>query len=367
MTSSRTEPLTALPVETLLERVEREGTPLIDGETVTFVWRGPHAPHLIGDFNNWGWGHGSPLDLAQIAPEVWVHTETLPRDAYIEYTYVLDSQRLRDPLNPRVITNGVGGWNQFFRMHDSAPTPLVTAKRGVLRGRITRHSVQGDHLVGGGERTVYLYQPPTTEPAPLLVVFDGQDYLRRAHLTTMVDNLIAQGRIRPLALALVNHGGQARFVEYMCNESTIFFLLRHVVPLARAQLNLLDIKAFPGSYGVLGASMGGLMALYTGVRAPEVFGRVLSQSGAFGNPEPNHAAVLFGLLRQEDIKPLNIWLDVGQLEWLVTANQQMHELLQAKGYTVTYREYPGEHNYTSWRDDVWRGLELLFAPERAHP
>jgi len=24
------------------------------------------------------------------------------------------------------------------------------------------------------------------------------------------------------------------------------------------------------------------------------------------------------------------------------------------------REYIGGHNYTSWRDDVWRGLEVMF-------
>jgi hypothetical protein len=29
-----------------------------------------------------------------------------------------------------------------------------------------------------------------------------------------VDNLLAAGRIRPMALALVEHGEQARFLEY---------------------------------------------------------------------------------------------------------------------------------------------------------
>jgi enterochelin esterase-like enzyme len=356
---------TTISAETLLERAEREGTPLIDGETVTFVWRGPHAPRLIGDFNNWGWGTGQPIELTQAAPEVWTHTVTLPHDAYIEYTYLDGDHRPRDPYNPRLVDNGLGKWNQFFRMPASAPTPLIHAKGGTPRGKVTRHSVPGDHLVVDGKRDVWLYQPLTSEPAPLLVVFDGQDYRRRARLITMVDNLIAQGRIRPLALALVAHGGQARIAEYQCNDNTIAFLLRHVLPLARAALNLVDIDACPGAYGVLGASMGGLMALYTGLRLPQVFGQVLSQSGAFGNPNPQFdpAAALFKLIRQEDVQPVHIWMDVGQFEWLVTVNRQTRDLLQAKGYAVTYREYPGEHNYTSWRDDLWRGLEALFGPE----
>jgi len=361
--TSRSETVTTISVETMLERVEREGAPLIDGEFVTFVWRGPHAPQLIGDFNNWGWGHGSPIDLKQLAPEVWIHAETLPLDAYIEYTYVQDGQRVRDPLNPRASSNGIGGFNQFFRMPNSVPTPLVTAKRGVPRGRVTRHDVEDEHLIVGGKRTVYFYQPPTTDPAPLLVVFDGQDYLRRAHLTTMVDNLIAQGRIRPLALALVAHGGQARIVEYACNETTVLFLLRKVLPLAREQVHLVDINALPGAYGVLGASMGGLMALFTGVRAPEVFGRVLCQSGSFGLREKlGYDQVLLDLIQSATARPINVWMDVGMFEPLLPPNQQMRDVLQARGYSVTYREYPGEHNYTSWRDDVWRGLEALFGP-----
>jgi enterochelin esterase family protein len=184
-------------------------------------------------------------------------------------------------------------------------------------------------------------------------------------LTAIVDNLIAQGRIRPLALALVAHGEQARIAEYQCNDNTIAFLLRHVLPLARTQLNLVDVDAFAGAYGVLGASMGGLMALYTGLRVPEVFGHVLSQSGSFDNPHADVAGELFEVFGQEDVKRLHIWMDVGQFEWLASANRRVRDSLQAKGYAVTYREYPGEHNYTSWRDDVWRGLEAQFGPANA--
>ncbi len=365
MATDTSETLPVISAAALLERAEREGTPLIDGETVTFLWRGTHAPRLIGDFNNWGWGQGSPIELIQIAPEVWIHGLRLPRDAYIEYIYMQDGQRVRDPLNRHTVTNGLGAFNHFFRMPDSMPTPLVKVKPGVPRGNVTSFSVPGDHVIVGAERTVHLYQPPTSEPVPLLVVFDGQDYLHRAHLNAIVDNLIAEGAVRPLALALVHHGGQARLVEYMCNDSTISFLLRAVLPLARQHLNLLDIHEFPGAYGVLGASLGGLMALYTALRAPEVFGHVLSQSGSFRNPQADHAAVLFDLIQCCEVKPLHIWMDVGRYEWLANANREMRDLLQGKGYDVTYREYPGEHNYTSWCDDIWWGLEALFSSESA--
>ena len=362
MTDTITEQVETSIGEALLERAQREGTPLIDGETVTFVWQGPDAPQLIGDFNNWGWGLGKPLEMLKVGPEVWAQSVKIPLDAYIEYTYIQDGRRPRDPFNPRLVDNGIGMVNQFFRMPASEPTPLIKKRRSVPHGTLTRHMLDGGQLVVGGHRAVHLYQPPAGEPTPLLVVFDGQDYLRRARLPYIVDNLIAQGRIRPISLALVEHGGQARFVEYMCNESTIAFLLRHVVPLALAHLNLLDIADHPGAYGVMGTSMSGLMALYTGVRVPEVFGRVLCQSGSFAFEVLHHESVIFDLVERHDARPVNIWMDVGRFEFLVPSNQRMYNLLREKGYQVAYNEFPGEHNYTSWRDDLWRGLEALFPP-----
>jgi enterochelin esterase family protein len=38
----------------------------------------------------------------------------------------------------------------------------------------------------------------------------------------------------------------------------------------------------------------------------------------------------------------------------------MIALLDRKRYNVTYREFSAGHNYTAWRDDVWRGLEEMF-------
>lgn len=343
----------------ILERARREGTPLIDGDVATFVWNGPKAPLLLGDFNNWGWG-AEPIKLKKAAPNLWTYTLKLPRDAYIEYIYMQGDQRIPDPFNKRLITNGVDADNNFFAMPEAEHTRLVRLGRGVRRGTVTKHTVSGNNLVVGSQRTVHLYEPAAPGPFPLLVVFDGQDYLRRAKLTTIADNLIAQGRIRPLAMALIEHGKEARFVEYACNEATVGFVMRNVLPLARAQLSLVDVTKTPGAYGVLGASMGGLIALYTAFRLPEIFGHVLSQSGAFGFDLEGHQMVIYDMLRELMLRPLKIWMDVGRYEFLHDANERMHKLLNVRGYDVAYREYPGGHNYTSWRNDVWRGLEALF-------
>ena len=96
-----------------------------------------------------------------------------------------------------------------------------------------------------------------------------------------------------------------------------------------------------------------------GLRAPRVFGKVLSQSGAFSIM--GHDFVVFDLIRDSSARPIRTWMDAGKFEWLLECNRRMRDLMTSKGYPVEYREHSGGHNYPAWRDDVWRGLEHLFA------
>lgn len=332
-------------------------TPILDGETATFVWNGAKPPKLMGDFNNWN--PATALALERVTQGQWARALQLPRDAYMEYTYVRDGRRVRDPHNPRVTPNGIGHFNSFFYMPDGAPTPLAAPAKGVARGKVTRHALAGEATVLGGERQVRLYRPAIDQPVPLLVVYDGDDYYERGAITTIVDNLIAQKRIRPIALALLSNGGrEGRMMEYGCSEMTLAFLRHFVLPFAAKRLKLLDVTRSPGAFGILGASMGGLMALYTGLRWPEVFGRVVSQSGAFELGDD--VMVTTPLVTHGPVPPIRVWMDVGSMEWLLPANRRMHELLRGRGYDVTYREYNGGHNYPAWRDDLPRTLEALF-------
>jgi enterochelin esterase family protein len=343
----------------LLTRAAENGTPIIDGDTATLIWEGVEPPLLLSDLHGWDPAH--PAAWTKIAPALWSHTMTLAPDAYIEYAYLAgptEADRTPDPFNSRTTPNGIGQVNHYFYMPGAEATPLAQRVRGVASGTVTRHVVEHKVFVVGGKRPVWLYQPHTHDPVPLVVVWDGGDYYRRGRLTQIVDNLIAQRRISPIALALVESGGPARVVEYACSDATIGFVMECVLPLAAERLRLLDVRTSPGAYGVLGASMGGLMALYLGLRLPQVFGHVLSQSGAFWSGPQQWVAT--DLVRDGAVRPLKIWMDAGRYEWLLPGNRDMHALLTARGYDAAYREFSGGHNYPSWRDDVWRGLEHLY-------
>ncbi|MEW6094488.1 MAG: alpha/beta hydrolase-fold protein [Chloroflexota bacterium] len=344
-----------MPTFPLLALARTTGNPVIEGGTATFLWQGKSPVLLLDDLHNW---EDAPQPLTRIAPGIWSLTLQLPPDAYLEYAYLdpKTGQRVEDPLNPNKVWNGISAWNYYFYMPRGGPTELAKPVRGAKRGTVSRHEVPTRERAAGSKRTVHLYQPPVRYPVPLVVVYDGVDYLKRAKLNLLVDNLIALKRVRPFAMALVQNGGAARVLEYSCADATLDFVFDQVIPLAQENLTLTPPGGEP--YGVLGASMGGLMALYTGLRLPHIFGKVLSQSGAFFVPELH--SVIADLVRCLPRTTIQVWMDVGKFDFLLAGNREMHALLQERKYYVTYREYSGGHNYTAWRDDVWRGLEKLY-------
>lgn len=344
----------------MLQRARLEGTPFVDGEAVTFFWHGAAAPRLMGDFCDW---ENNPVGMQRAGKNHWIYRLQLPVDAYMEYAFLDGENRLVDPFNLRRTPNGVGKYNNYFYMPEGKPTELTAGSRRkqVVKGTISQHVVPCLGMVTGKQRTVYLYQPADPGPHPLVVVWDGKDYLQRARLPVMLDNLIAQQRIQPVALAMVQNGGRARWIEYNVSESTLIFLVTQVLPLAEKHLHLTNLQQSPGAYAVLGASMGGLMAMYAGLRLPHIFGRVLSQSGAFMLHDAWRDLIM-ELPRAFGTQGQKIWMDVGLYDFpsLLTGNRVLHQLLRENGYEVKYREYPAGHNYPAWRDDIWRGLEFLF-------
>ncbi len=344
-----------MPTHPLLALARTLGNPVLEEKVATFIWQGETAPLLIDDLHNWD---EAPQKMLRIGAELWSFSIPLPADAYLEYAFIdpQTGERIPDPLNPNRVENGANDYNHFFYMPQGKPSLLAHPVKGVARGTLTRHTVPTRDYAVGTNRTVYLYHPPVETPVPLLFVYDGTDYLRQGKINVIADNLIAEKRIRPFAMALVQNGGAARTVEYSCGESTIGLLTECVLPLAKEHLDLEPVDN--GSYGVMGASLGGSMALFTALRQPQVFRKVLSQSGAF--IAPDYQFVVVDLVRCAPPPGIDIWMDAGRLDWLLEGNRQMVALLKEKNYQVKYREFSGGHNYTAWRNDLWHGLETLF-------
>lgn len=342
---------------TLFDKAQKVGNPLIEGNKATFIWKGKTAPHFIDDIHMW---EDAPQKMKRIDKELWAYSIELPAAAYLEYSFYepREEKRIEDPLNSNTVFNGIEHYNHFFYMPELSATELAIHRKNIPHGKVTYHNVETWMLADNGQRDVYFYRPPVKEPVPLLVVYDGTDYLKRAMLNTIVDNLIHEKRIRPIAMAFLQNGDEYRGVEYACSDATIMWLENIILPLARKRLNLLDTAKHPGAYGVLGASFGGLMSMYTGLRMPEIFGKVISQSGVFESEGRDFVAV--DLIRSKQAREIKIWMDIGHFDWLLEDNRRLQPILRENGYEVTYREFSGGHNYTCWRNEVGIALEKMF-------
>jgi enterochelin esterase family protein len=331
--------------------------PQISGRTARLLWQGDSPPQVISDLHGWD---ENPQAMTTDGDGQWRFDFDLDEDAYLEYALIdpLGGKRRTDPLNSRRVYNGMGAYNHFFYMPGAKPSPLIRAPRGGLRGRVERFTVPAEYVSTSRTRRVYLYQPPVREAVPLLAVYDGMDYFKRGKLTEIVDHLILKKRIRPMALAFLQNAGKARMVEYACAETTLAFVIDPVLALATRELKLVDYQKNPGAHGILGASMGGLMAVYTTLRLPHVFGRALSQAGAFELWQRETVAMEW--VRYAPRSQVRLWLDCGRNDSLRACNQRMSALLAEKGCDFTYRENGGGHNYTTWRDHLAPGLESLF-------
>jgi len=140
-----------------------------------------------------------------------------------------------------------------------------------------------------------------------------------------------------------------------------------------------NVTADPRRVLVGGSSYGGLAAAYAGLRHPETFGNILSQSGSYWwtpprtnkpddfdpDAEPNWLPKQFVTSPR---LPLRFYLDAGSDEidlsgqgaGILIPTRRMRDVLRAKGYEVHYQEFIGGYDYLSWRGTLADGLILLM-------
>src|SRR5439155_22704587 len=111
--------------------------------------------------------------------------------------------------------------------------PWVDGRPEVAAGTLERRRVDGP---GPGEtRRVWLYSPAAATPTCLLVLFDGWTYAHVIPTATILDNLIAAGRIPSTAALLVDNPDRRR--ELAFDERFVDFVADDLVPPARGALD----------------------------------------------------------------------------------------------------------------------------------
>ena len=340
---------------------------------VTFLWRGGaeasevtlEAP-ILPDSQD-----ASLIRLA--GTDVWFLTVRLPATARFMYGFKRPGKRQSfDPLNPLRFRS-----SSFAELPAAPAQSWIGIQPEVPKGALTNEKLTSENLKE--ERSVSIYTPPGYDPKSgsygLLVLLDGQNYRGPMPIPTILDNLLAAKKIRPLVAILVdNPSEESRDRDLECYPPFADFLAKELIPWARQRYRF---NAEPERTIVGGVSLGGLTATYCAFRYPEVFGNVLSQSGAFAyfpgweDPGVTDFSPYGWLIRQFVTTrklPIRFYLEAGLFEndWpdtLLAQNRRMRDVLEAKGYSVVYSEFAGGHEFLSWRGSVADGLIALAGRE----
>jgi enterochelin esterase family protein len=360
---------------------------------VTFVWRGDGQTRRMnvqggpesGDYANWmkRLGH----------TDLWYRTDRIPNDSRFVYFFQVNrplkfppdadkhpplAPPHADPLNPRKAADG-----SLVELAGAPPRPWLDRPPGAHQGALTEHRITSkivrDAQPGfSHERQFMIYTPPNYDPkgpaCGLLVFFDGQSqHAPEMPVPVILDHLIATGKVPPLVVVFVYQTAE-RNRELACSEPFADFVAKELIPWVR---NKHRVSSEPERTIVSGISHGGLMAAYCGFRHSEVFGNVLSLSGGLGwwpalmedrlDGEP-------GWLTRQFVAaprlPVRFYLAAGSFEnWhlpysLLGENHRFRDVLEAKGYSVRYREFSGGHDRLGWRGPFVEGVSFLTSTRK---
>jgi enterochelin esterase-like enzyme len=195
-------------------------------------------------------------------------------------------------------------------------------------------------------------RPADEGRAPLLVVLDGADYVRRTRLLPLLRRLVAEGTVRPHRIALVSAGD--RMEEFSASARY-----------ARALAAALEELGRGRRVGV-GSSLGALALFHTHRLEPRTFAGLFLQSGSFFRRRTDGQERGFGRFARIDrvvgaatrtldgAKPVPTTITCGLDEENYTNNAALAHALAAQGYPVDFHAARGVHDWPTWR----RALDL---------
>src|SRR6201988_3644774 len=380
--------------------IAQDGAPIIEevpgndrDMLVTMLWRATEETKNVFVFRL---GNVSKAMERLLDTDLWYKTFRLQKGARFIYQFAAnlpDPKEWRgitgfagalrnDPLNPHQFAERYNEFNPYegnsfsaVELPSAEPQLWNVVQPGVPTGRVQRDKFTSKLL--GNERPIWIYTPhgyPSAKTAyGLLVLTDGGNYVNTARVATTLDNLIAAGLIPPLVAVMVENPDRWR--ELSCSSAYGDFLAQGIVPCARANYHATDR---PEQTIIGGTSLGGLQASCVGLKHAEVFGNVLSQSGAFAW-KPDDEKEFEWMNRQFAASPrlpLRFSFEAGLLEgtwwWrdlpqrdptpqppLLTSNRNLRDTLTSKGSPVHYTEYNGNHGLLNWRGTLASHLIAL--------
>jgi len=346
---------------------ESLATPEVQADNkVTFRFRAPNAQDVRLEREG-----AAPVAMLKDDAGVWsVTTEPLAPD-YYGYSILVDGVRMLDPYNSLLVPNLITPANA---VHVPGPG-LAWEVSDAPRGEIHRHFYKS--AVAGDDRDYYVFTPAgydatATKTYPVLYLLhgfsdDASGWTAVGHANVIFDNLIAQGKVKPMIVVMplgygtmeIVHRGWGSWDDHSLRDRNFAkfreALLTEVLPKVESEYRITKDR---NSRAIAGLSMGGSESLLTGLNNLDKFAWI----GAFssGGLPDDFAGDFPGLDAKANSQLRLLWIACGTEDHLIELNRKLRAWLKTKGIQFTDIETPGMHAWMVWRRNLTEFASLLF-------
>ena len=302
-----------------------------------------------------------------------------PRDALkpeiYGYHFQVDGRRQLDPLNTLTKPSYTAIESALLISGPDGPMPWETT--AVPHGVVRRHTYTSHIVLGldANQSEFFVYTPPGYDPHartkyPVLYLLHGwsdraDGWTAIGHANDILDNLIAQGKARPMIVVMPLGYGDMSFVRdasvhsragSAAHNADLFSqaLLTEVMPQVE---KLYRVSTKREDSAIAGLSMGGQEALTVGLTHTDRFAWIGGFSAGVQQLDP---AIY------EDLDPKNanlklLYLDCGTEDSLIEPVRRLSAALKTQGFDVDSRETAGlGHNWLVWRPDLVAFASAIF-------
>jgi enterochelin esterase-like enzyme len=248
------------------------------------------------------------------------------------------------------------------------PPAGFNAKRDdVPHGELTM--VEYDSKTVGTRRKMLVYTPPgysTGRKYPVLYLLHGiggdeTEWQRFCHPENILDNLLAEGKVRPMVVVMPNGRAQvndrAEGDVYAGADAFANFendLLKDVIPAIEAKYSVYTNRE---NRALAGLSMGGGQSLNFGLAHLDRFAWVGGFSSA-PNTKPPAELVPDPAAAKQELKLL--WLSCGNKDGLIRVSQGVHKYLKEKGVPHVWHVDSNAHDPTEWANNLYLFVQHIF-------
>jgi enterochelin esterase-like enzyme len=338
--------------------------------TVTFRFKDPAAAKVILHLD----GVADGIPMTKGVDGFWsIVTSPLAPDIY-GYIFESDGLWRLDPQNTIVKPNLL-----FLGNAVTVPgtTPQLWQALDVPHGVVHHHFYTSKIVVGlpDGQSDYFVYTPPGFDATskkryPVLYLLHGWSDLANGwtevgEANFIFDNLIAQGKAKPMVVVMPLGYGDMKFVNGGDAEWNDDTAVNHNVSLFSQALFTEIMPQVESIYhaskkrenrAIAGLSMGGLESLTIGLTHPEQFAWVGGFSSALGHHERDGFSSLTGNAANLRL----LWIACGTEDGLITPKREFVAWLKSKDVPFTAVETPGMHTWMVWRNNLAHFAPLLF-------